>query len=158
MPKLTPHGDGAHSHGHAKLLQPLLFQLFGLEEELEAALALFVREVESVGPLQKNNTASGGGEAASWRINKPRARVSWRREDTGRQMETKRCKMKEGCLGESQQRVEGWKAGGTDRQTENRERDEGCEVAAPRNCWTADSTPTSTSSRALIIDISQAEG
>lgn len=41
-----------HSHGHAELLQPLLFQLFGLEEELEAALALFMREVESVGPLQ----------------------------------------------------------------------------------------------------------
>lgn len=122
MPKLTPHGDGAHSHGHAKLLQPLLFQLFGLEEELEAALALFVREVESVGPLQQNNTASGGGEAAPWRINKPRARVSWRREETGRQMETKRCKMKEGCLGESQQRVAGWKAAElTDRRKTKRE-------------------------------------
>lgn len=43
----------AHSHGHAKLLQPLLFQLFGLEEELKAALALVVSEVESVGPLQR---------------------------------------------------------------------------------------------------------
>lgn len=42
-----------HSHGHAELVQPLLFQLFGLEEELEAALALFMREVESVGPLQQ---------------------------------------------------------------------------------------------------------
>lgn len=52
----------------------------------------------------------------------------------------------------------GMEGGRTDRQTENRERDEGCEVATPRNCWTADSTPTGTSSRALTIYISQAEG
>ena len=45
--------DHTHSHGHAKLLQPLLFQLFGLEEKFKAVLALVVSEVESVGPLQK---------------------------------------------------------------------------------------------------------
>lgn len=45
-----------NSHRHAELLQPLLFQLFGLKEELEAALALVVREVESVGPLQHKSS------------------------------------------------------------------------------------------------------
>lgn len=64
MGKTRVRGDPQHSHGHAKLLQPLLLQLFGLEEELEAALTLFVREVESVGPLQGHNTASVGGETA----------------------------------------------------------------------------------------------
>lgn len=48
----SPHAVIKHSHGHAKLLQPLLLQLFGLEEELKAILALVVGEVESVGPLQ----------------------------------------------------------------------------------------------------------
>ena len=38
-------------HGHAKLFQPLLFQLFGLEQEFKAGLAMVVGEVESVGPL-----------------------------------------------------------------------------------------------------------
>lgn len=143
MPKLAPRGDGAHSHGHAKLLQPLLFQLFGLEEELEAALALFVREVESVGPLQQNNTASGGGEAAPRRINKPRARVSWRRgygeTDGDKEMQNER-----GLPGGEPTKSGGMEGGRTDRQTENRERDEGCEVAAPRN--------------ELLIYLSQAEG
>lgn len=45
--------DNTHSHGHAKPLQPLLLQLFGLEEELKAVLALVVSEVESIGPLQR---------------------------------------------------------------------------------------------------------
>lgn len=45
-----------HSHGHAKLLQPLLLQLFGLEEEFKAVLALVVSEVESVRPLQQIKT------------------------------------------------------------------------------------------------------
>lgn len=53
MLERTRHRRQTHSHGHAELLQPLLFQLFGLEEELEAALALVVSEVESVGPLQE---------------------------------------------------------------------------------------------------------
>ena len=45
--------EKTNSHGHAKLLQPLLLQLFGLEEEFKAALALVVSEVEAVGPLQQ---------------------------------------------------------------------------------------------------------
>ena len=42
-----------HSHSHAELLQPLLFQLFGLEEELKASLPLVVCEVEDIGPLEE---------------------------------------------------------------------------------------------------------
>lgn len=53
MHECTHSETNTHSHGHAKLLQPLLFQLFGLEEEFKAALALVVGEVESVGPLQQ---------------------------------------------------------------------------------------------------------
>lgn len=53
MSHLNTQKESTHSHGHAKLLQPLLFQLFGLEEEFKAALALVVSEVESMGPLQQ---------------------------------------------------------------------------------------------------------
>lgn len=54
-------------HGHSKLLQPLLLQLFGLEEELKAALALIVSEVESVGPLQEENRSEFRKELDRWR-------------------------------------------------------------------------------------------
>jgi len=42
-----------YSHGHVKLVQPLLLELAGLEEELEAHESLLVRQVEAVAPLWK---------------------------------------------------------------------------------------------------------
>lgn len=93
-----------------------------------------MREVESVGPLQQNKAASGGGEAAARRINKPRARAGWRgpeleergygETDGDKEMQNER-----GLPGgEQTQRVGRWKAAElTDRQTDRkeRERDEG---------------------------------
>lgn len=100
MPTLlshVTHEDIQHSHGHAKALQPLLFQLFGLEEELEAALSLVVREVESVGPLKtKTETKIQHckqfffffGERET--VGERRCR-SQTRQDAGGQMEAKKC-------------------------------------------------------------------
>lgn len=53
MSHLSAEKESTHSHGHAKLLQPLLLQFFGLEEKFKAALALVVSEIESMGPLQQ---------------------------------------------------------------------------------------------------------
>lgn len=55
----------AHSHGHAELFQPLLFQVFGLEKELKAALALVMSEVESVGPLQQRKRKTLDSQGAT---------------------------------------------------------------------------------------------
>lgn len=62
------------------------------------------------------------------------------RLDAGRQMEAKRCKMKEGCLRESKHKgLWCWRAAElTDRdktETKEHEGEEECEVALPYNCW-----------------------
>lgn len=40
-----------YSHGHFKLIQPLLLQLPGFKKELEASVSLLVSHVEAVAPL-----------------------------------------------------------------------------------------------------------
>lgn len=66
----------------------------------------------------------------------------------GRQMETKRSKMKEGCLGGANTKRERMEGSRTDRQRENRERarDGECEEAAPSNCSTAEDLRVSSQS------------
>lgn len=44
----------AYSHGHFKLVKPLLLQLPGLEKQLKARVALLVSHVEPVAPLRRS--------------------------------------------------------------------------------------------------------
>jgi len=46
----------SNSHGHLKLVEPFLLQLFCLEQELKSTLPLLVGEEEPVAPLPKDKT------------------------------------------------------------------------------------------------------
>lgn len=46
----------SNSHGHLKLVQPFLLQLFCLEQELKSNLPLLVGEEEPVAPLPEDKT------------------------------------------------------------------------------------------------------
>lgn len=144
-----------HSHGHAKLLQPLLFQLFGLEEEFKAALALVVSEVESVGPLQQER------KHTHFRPRNKMMAYQYTESLTERQMEQegagaggdrmqgdrwrqRDAKWKRNASGRANTMAGGMEGSRTDRQRQNREEEhegeeEECEVAVPYNCWAADS-------------------
>lgn len=136
----------AHLHGHAELFQPLLFQVFGLEKELKAALALVMSEVESVGPLQQrkrktldsqgatmpNKKTEGFGERQTEREGAERDRMQgdrWRQRDA---------KWKRDASGRANTKAEGLEGRRNDRKRQNieaeREGENECEVAVPYNC------------------------